>query len=250
MDNKYKFLEEFLLMATSGFKFSWDINPDAVEFTNRANGTQEYAALHFYYLSLNELKGKNNQKCSITVNVNKVPKLMSYLSVAEYSYQISARLELSEYQFSKLSKSIDEILTDGKYKSKPVEFISDDSKSFAVDLTNDRRLELTVRDIDRTHLGFQVLMAKLKFKESNTTTSFKRLIPLHQIKNLPFLSSIAQMPEFKNVVLNPDIDSFITTIANMDCNHLSPIAQTIELNMQLKNELNPHNDGKKKRVKI
>lgn len=254
MDNKYKLLEEFLLMATAGFRFSWEINPDTVEFTNKERGSDEYVAINFACLSLNELTinviGKNNEKHSISVNIDKVPKLMSYLSVVEYSYQISARLELTEYQFSKLSKSIDDIMKDGKYKKKQVVFMSDDSKFLSVDLTNDRKLEIFIEDIDRTHLGFQVLAAKLKFKESNTSIRFKRLIPLHHIKNLPFLNSVTHIPEFKNTELSPNIDSFITGIANMDCDYLSPIAQTIELNMQLKNELSPLNDTKNKRLKI
>lgn len=255
MKNKYKFLEEFLLSSMSGFKFNWNLdintNPYELEFKNDYR-SENSIVIRFSQQNNNELliqvmeTDLANKK--IIVNIDKVPKLMEHLSVAEYSFQIAAMVDLDQAKFNELNRTVNEILEKGELKGEKL--IQDEKQShiFTIDINKGESMKLFIVPIDNNHLGFQAVVTELNGPKH--PIRFKKLIPIHNIANLPFLKSVAKIPETTNKELNPNIEEFINYFSNIDSMHLSPIAQTIMLNMELNKELEPHQDIKKKTVKI
>lgn len=261
MKNEYEFLEEFILMSASGFRFNWSNDsegrPYELEFTNEDSRNKSLSPIHirFSHPRVDELEIKimepNKGSKTISVNVSKVNKLMSYLTVAEYSFQISAHLEMHENEFNKINHDVDEILQTGKLRK---QLFTDDERNphmFHIDLNKKQKMQLFFPPINNNYLGFQTITIHINNSEkSDIKTTFRRFISIHKIKDFPFLNSIAQIPQSTNPDLNPDIEEFINYFSNLDSTYLSPIAQTVQLNMQLNRELDSRLNKKNKRLKI
>jgi hypothetical protein len=258
MNNKYKYLEDFLLRTISGFKFNWNLDSDTrpyeLDFKNdeKPVSTIYVRFSHPNYNELDiQLSETNKGYKSIRINIDKVPTLMSHLSVAEYSFQLAARLELGENEFDEVSKYVDEVIKTGKFKGKLVRQDKKHSHVYYIDINEKQKIELAFPPINHNNLGFQGIAIHVNKPDNpNAEIFFRKFIPVHKIKNFPFLNSIVQVPQVVNKELNPDIDEFINYFSNLESEYLSPIAKVVELNMKLKEELSEEKNNKSKRLKI
>jgi hypothetical protein len=258
MNNKYKFLEEFLLRTISGFKFNWNLDsnnhPYELDFKNDEKPVSTIY-VRFSYPNHNELEIQlsetNKGYKSICVNVDKIPTLMSHLTISEYSFQLSARLEMGESEFEQINNYIDEIIKSGKLNGIPVKKDKKHLNMFYGNINKKQKIELFFPPINQNNLGFQCVSVYInKFENFNDKIFFRKFIPIHKIKDLPFLNSIVQVPVSDKNDLEPNIEEFINYFSNLNSQYISPIAQVIELNMQLKDELSEEKNNKNKRLKI
>ncbi len=253
MKNKYQLLEELLIKATKDLSFNWEYDknskPFAVTFTTLSSKTKnenEYVNIIFGSEKYNELivhiryvKDEKTKREVLILNMDKVPNLMEHLSITEYSFQINTRVKLDDRQFQGILNKLNKVLVNGELNNKKAVFDTDIANLFSIGIDKNKTIKVKVKDIDYQHLGFQVLSVEISEpnNEFDYPLGFQKFIPIHNLKKMPFLNSIAKVPKSKRKELNPDIDSFINSIAELNCKQLTPLA----LSVQLENEMNFNN---------
>lgn len=240
---QYEMLESFLIAALKDAPSKWSYEEDAhhepstLEFAMDFNKMQS-SHINFSSSVFNELdiyiSGTSRKRQTITVNINKVPVLMNYLTRGQLNFQIGSMTTLGQ-EFSKVDNYVDEILHKGKFHDKLVfvERIAD-VPFIKVRLNEERILSIVPQKMNRFHLNLQPISVYANFKDiRDYDISYKKLFTLEQIKELTFIRSLIHIPKIENPEINPNIEKFIEDIANMGCEILSPIAKKLALSHHL-----------------
>lgn len=234
MNKNYSFLENFIIDSLQGMTHAWTLNncnfhPEKLLF--RENKDQ----IVFECISKNYLSILFEDSCTekkLEVNINKVPRLMEYLcEKGEFSLQFYIKNNWID-EFSETEEIILNILKNGE---PPLKFLDrlDYEDYFALVLKDDGRVLLSIKVENKNLycLGFQVISCD--FFHRNSALEYKKLIPLHKVKDFPYLNNHLNQELLVYNDVEPNIIDFIENVKLMSSDKFSKIALLYSLESEM-----------------
>ncbi len=258
MKNDYDNLQEFIISVIDGFIMNWSsgdsYNSIGLNLLNTYDISKGQVKVDLLSYKENELQisieDKQDNKLTINVNIDKIPKLMSYLANKQntYEFQRGWMTRFSENEFNEWTLITDEILLKGSLGEKPVIQNEKYKESYDLKINENTSMSFWIQPINKYKLGCVKVVTHMK-RIGEGEIGFNRIIPIEQIEKFPFLKSIIEIPNFSNKDVYPDISKFISYFSNSTCDYVSPLAKNFDLRFQLQDELEPKfNEAKKLKI--